>query len=105
MDMAVIKQRAGDRVCLLGGVQCSLLQTGTEAEIIEQCKYVLRHGLPGGGYIYGTTNVASKGLPLERYQLILELRDRYGRYDEAGQPCPDLYRPDNTCRQTTLKPV
>jgi uroporphyrinogen decarboxylase len=92
MDMAVIKKLVGDQVCLLGGVQCSLLQTGTEEQIVEQCKYVLRHALPGGGYIYGTTNVAFKGLPLERYLLILEMRKRYGWYDEAGQPCPELYR-------------
>ncbi len=90
MDMAVIKQMAGDKVCLLGGVQCSLLQTGTTAAVIEQCKYVLRHGMPGGGYIYGTTNVAFKGLPLERYLLMLEMRKRYGWYDEAGQLCPEL---------------
>ncbi len=91
MDLAVIKQRVGDQLCLLGGVQCSLLQTGTEEAIVEQCKYVLRHGLPGGGYIYGTTNVAFKGLALERYLLILEMRKRYGWYDEQGNPCPDLY--------------
>jgi len=91
MDLAVIKRQVGDKLCLLGGVQCSLLQTGTEAEIVEQCKYVLRHGLPGGGYIYGTTNVAFKGLALERYLLILEMRRRYGWYDEQGNPCPDLY--------------
>ncbi|MEZ4868219.1 MAG: uroporphyrinogen decarboxylase family protein [Caldilineaceae bacterium] len=90
MDIAVIKQLAGDKVCLLGGVQCSLLQTGTEEQIQEQCKYVLRHAMPGGGYIYGTTNVAFKGLPLERYLLILEMRKRYGWYDEKGQLCPAL---------------
>ena len=91
MDMAVIKQLAGDRVCLLGGVQCSLLQTGTEEEIIEQAKYVLRHAMPGGGYIYGTTNVAFKGLALERYQLILDIRKQFGWYDGQGNPCPALY--------------
>ncbi len=92
MDLAVIKQRVGDQLCLLGGVQCSLLQTGTEEQIIEQCKYVLRHGLPGGGYIYGTTNVAFKGLPLERYLLLLEMRKQYGWYGADGQPCPALYQ-------------
>lgn len=80
MDIKVIKEIAGDKVCLIGGVQCSLLQTGTEEEIVENCKYVLKHGMPGGGYIYSTTNVAFKGLPLERYLLILEMRQKYGRY-------------------------
>lgn len=92
MDIAVIKKLAGDKLCLLGGVQCSLLQTGTEEQIIENCKYVLRHGMPGGGYVYCTTNVAFEGLPLERYLLMLEMRERYGWYDENGNPCPELYR-------------
>ncbi len=96
MDMAVIKRLAGDKLCLLGGVQCSLLQTGAEEEIVEQCKYVLRHGMPGGGYIYGTTNVAFKGLPLERYLLILEIRKQYGWYDEHGNPCPVLFEDHET---------
>jgi uroporphyrinogen decarboxylase len=90
MDIATIKKLAGDKVCLLGGVQCSLLQTGTEEQIVEHCKYVLRHGMPSGGFIYATTNVAFKGLPLERYLLMLEIRDRYGWYDEQGNPCPEL---------------
>jgi len=88
MDIKVIKKMVGDKVCLIGGVQCSLLQTGTEEEIIEDCKYVLKHGMPGGGYIYSTSNVAFKGLPLERYMLVLEMRKKYGWYDEDGNPCP-----------------
>jgi uroporphyrinogen decarboxylase len=80
MDIAVIKQRVGDQVCLIGGVQCSLLQTGTEEQIVENCRHALQHGMPGGGYIYSTTNVAFKGLPLEKYLLILRMREQYGRY-------------------------
>jgi len=80
MDIKVIKELVGDKVCLIGGVQCGLLQTGTEEEIIENCKYALKYGMPGGGYIYSTSNVAFKGLLLERYLLILEMREKYGRY-------------------------
>ncbi len=80
MDFAVVKRLVGDKVCLIGGVNCGLLQTGTEEEIIENCIYTLQHGMPGGGYIYSTTNVAFKGLPLERYLLMLEIRKQYGWY-------------------------
>ncbi len=84
MDLAVIKFLAGHQVCLLGGVQCRLLQTGTEEEIVLHCRSVLEKGMPGGGFIYGTTNVAFRGLPLERYLLILWVRDQWGIYDEDG---------------------
>jgi len=88
MDLRVIKEKIGKEVCLIGGVQCGLLQTGTEEEIIANCRYALEHGMPGGGYIYSTSNVAFKGLPLERYLLVLEMRQKYGWYgtppDAAG---------------------
>jgi len=80
MDLAAIKERVGRQVCLIGGVQCGLLQAGTEEEIRENCRYALRVGMPGGGYIYSTSNVAFKGLPLERYLLVLEMRQKYGWY-------------------------
>lgn len=86
MDLRRIKALVGREVCLIGGVQCSLLQTGTEEEIIENCQYALKWGMPGGGYIYSTTNVAFKGLPLERYLLILEMRRKYGWYGSHGLP-------------------
>lgn len=84
MDIGVIKQMIGDRICLIGGVECGLLQTGTEDEVIENAKLALREGMPNGGYIYSTSNVAFKGLPLERYQLMLDVRKKYGRYDPDG---------------------
>lgn len=80
MDLKVIKEKYGKDICLIGGVQCGLLQTGTEEEIIADCKYALETLMPGGGYIYSTSNVAFKGLPLERYLLVLGMREEYGRY-------------------------
>ena len=84
MDLGVIKQMVGDQVCLIGGVECGLLQTGTEEEVVENAKLALREGMPAGGYIFSTSNVAFKGLPLERYLLMLDVRKRYGRYAPDG---------------------
>ena len=35
VDMAEVKRLAGDRVCLIGNVNCGLLDSGTDAECIE----------------------------------------------------------------------
>ncbi len=69
----VVKELVGDKVCLAGNVNCALMQTGTEEEVIESAKYCLTHGKPGGGYIYSTSNTAFKGPPVERYQLVLDV--------------------------------
>lgn len=89
VDIAEIKRRYGDRLCLCGNVNCGLLQTGTMEEIRESALYSLRHGMPGGGFVFCTSNVAFKGLPLERYLFILELRREFGRYDGGGPNVPD----------------
>lgn len=70
MDLAEVKRKYGRRIALCGNVNCGLMQTGTEAEVLESCDYAMRHGKPGGGYIFCTSNCAFKGLPLERYELI-----------------------------------
>jgi uroporphyrinogen decarboxylase len=73
VDMAVVKRLAGDRVCLIGNVNCGLIDTGTEQEYLESARYALRHGMPGGGYIFSTSNCVYTGMDLERYRKILEV--------------------------------
>ena len=80
VDMAEVKRLVGDRVCLIGNVNCGLLSSGTDEECIESARYALRHGMPGGGYIFSTSNCVYTGMPLERYELILDVWRREGNY-------------------------
>lgn len=73
VDIREVKNLAGDRVCLCGNVNCALMQTGSDEEVIESAQYCLTHAKPGGGYIYSTSNVPFKGLPYERYTMILDI--------------------------------
>jgi uroporphyrinogen decarboxylase len=82
VDIAEVKQRVGDQVCLIGNVNCGLLQTGTEEEVVESCRYALQHGMPGGGYVFSTSNCVYTGLPLARYELMLDVWRREGNYPE-----------------------
>ena len=73
VDIAEVKKLVGDKVCLIGNVNCALMQTGTEEEAEESTRYALKHGMPGGGYIFSTSNCVYTGLGLERYELIHEV--------------------------------
>mgnify|MGYP005852740201 CR=1 FL=1 len=84
IDLAEVKRRYGRETCLIGNVDCGLLQTGTEEQVIESARYALRHGMPGGGYIFSTSNCVYTGLPLERYELIMDVWRREGAYPEAA---------------------
>ncbi|MFC1715236.1 uroporphyrinogen decarboxylase family protein [Candidatus Poribacteria bacterium] len=81
VDLARVKELVGDKVCLAGNVNCGLLQTGTDEEVEADVIRSLRDGMPGGGYIFCTSNVAFKGMPPERYRMMLDLRQKYGRYN------------------------
>lgn len=80
VDIAAVKKAYGDRLCLIGNVHCGLLQTGTDEEAIAAVRYALKHGMPGGGYIFSTSNCVYTGMPLSRYQLMLDIWRSEGSY-------------------------
>ncbi|MFW6132526.1 MAG: uroporphyrinogen decarboxylase family protein [Planctomycetota bacterium] len=80
VDIAEVKRRVGDRLCLIGNVNCAKLQTGTEQEVIESARYALQSGMPGGRYVFSTSNCIYTGLPLKRYELMLDVWRRQGNY-------------------------
>ncbi len=72
VDIRELKERVGDRVALCGNVHCAYLQTGTDEQVLESCRYAMENGKPGGGYIFCTSNVPFRGMPVERYQMVLD---------------------------------
>ena len=80
VDIKEIKHKWGDKVCLIGNVNCALLQTGTDAEIRESAGYAIINGKPGGGYIFSTSNVAFRGMKLEKYHIIQEVWKKHRDY-------------------------
>jgi uroporphyrinogen decarboxylase len=84
VDMAEVKRRYGHRVCLIGNVNCGLLNTGTDEQCAESVRYALRSGMPGGGYILSTSNCIYTGLRLARYEAMLDLWRAEGNYPETA---------------------
>jgi len=81
VDIAEVKRLVGDKVCLIGNVNCGLLQTGTDEEVIQSVRYALANGMPGYGYIFSTSNCIYTGMLLERYELMLKVWKEEGNYD------------------------
>lgn len=80
VDLAEVKRLVGDRVCLIGNVNCGLMQTGSEEELAADVRRALRQGMPGYGYIFSTSNCAYTGLPLERYEQMHAIWQAEGIY-------------------------
>jgi uroporphyrinogen decarboxylase len=81
VDIAEVKRLYGDRVALIGNVNCGKLDTGSDEEVVESARYALKHGMPGGGYVFGTSNCVYTGMRLERYELMLDVWRKEGNYD------------------------
>lgn len=80
VDMAEMKRLCGDQVCLMGNVNCGLMDMGTLEEVQESARYALKHGMPGGGYVFCTSNCIYTGMRLERYEAILDVWRQEGNY-------------------------
>jgi uroporphyrinogen decarboxylase len=83
VDIAEVKRRYGDRLCLIGNVNCGMLDSGTDEEVIASARYALQHGMPGGGYIFSTSNCIYTGMRLKRYELMLEVWEKEGNYSHT----------------------
>jgi uroporphyrinogen decarboxylase len=70
VDLKLLKQNYNDKVCLIGNVNCGLLQTGTDEQVAADVRRALHDGMPGYGYIFSTSNCVYTGLDLNRYTMM-----------------------------------
>jgi len=80
VDIADIKKRFGNRICLIGNVNCGLMDTGSDEQVKQSALYALQHGMPAGGYIFSSSNCIYTGMSLARYELMLDIWREHGNY-------------------------
>ena len=80
VDLAEVKRRYGREICLIGNVNCGLMDSGTDDQVRESARQALCQGMPGGGYIFSTSNCVYTGMRLSRYEMILEVWKNEGIY-------------------------
>jgi uroporphyrinogen decarboxylase len=80
VDIAEIKRLYGNQLCLIGNVNCGMLDTGSDEDVLASARYALQSGMPGGGYIFSTSNCIYTGMRLARYELMLDVWRTEGNY-------------------------
>jgi uroporphyrinogen decarboxylase len=82
VDIRAVRALCPD-LCLIGNVNCALVQAGTIEETQASARYCLEHGgVKHGAYVFATSNCIFKGVPLPNYEAMLAVRDELG-YPEA----------------------
>lgn len=71
LDMADMKAKYGDRLCLKGNIDCTgALCTGTPEEVAEEVRVCIQKGGPGG-LILSSSNTIHRGVKPENYRAML----------------------------------
>ena len=81
MDLGVVKQKYGDRICPIGNVDNKkVLREGTVVEVEQQVIACLRQAAPGGGYILASDHSLNNSQKIRNIVAMFETAKRYGRY-------------------------
>jgi uroporphyrinogen-III decarboxylase len=81
MDIARLKRLYGDRICLLGNVDCAMtLVYGSIKDVIQETKRCIRAASPGGGHILSSSNSIHSGINVENFLTMLETNKKFGKH-------------------------
>jgi len=84
IELAEVKKRIGDRVCLFGNIELRLLEHGTTDEVRQFVTDAIKCAKPGGGFVIMPT-AAPINVPLspkteQNYRVFIERALEIGRY-------------------------
>ena len=84
MDIAQLKRDYGEKLVLIGNVDCStVLVNGPEEAVRAQTEAVIRAAAPGGGFILSSSNSIHTGVKPEFYLAMLDTARQVGVYPIA----------------------
>jgi uroporphyrinogen decarboxylase len=81
MDIAVLKAKYGEKLCLIGNVDCgNTLTLGSPPQVIAESRHVIDCAAEGGGFILGSSNSIHDGIKLENFLAMTNTAVKYGKY-------------------------
>lgn len=81
MDIGEVKRRYGDRIAVVGNVDCGeLLSRGNPDEVMEAVKETIAKASPRGGHILASSNSIHPAVKPENYKVMVETARKFGRY-------------------------
>lgn len=81
LDIGEIKREFGDRLCLLGNIDCVyLLVFGSPEEVRMTVQETIARAAAGGGYIISSSNTIHPGVKPENYVALVRAAREFGRY-------------------------
>ena len=81
MDISLIKKKYGQRVCLIGNIDCGeLLSNQTTVKVEEAVKKCIKQAGVGGGYIMSSSNSIHYSVKPKNFKAMISSTIKYGKY-------------------------
>ncbi len=81
MHMAEAKKQYGDRVCLVGNIDCGeLLSHGSVEEVEQAVQQCIADGADGGGFMLSSSNSIHSSVSPINYETMVRAGQEYGEY-------------------------
>lgn len=82
MDLKTVKERVGDRVCVVGNIDCGqLLPFGSVEEVRDSVRHAIADGAPDGGYILSSSNSIHSSCRAENLVAMVRACHEFGAYE------------------------
>ncbi len=80
MDAKELKEKVGDKICLIGNIDVDRLCRGTPEEIDLMVKDRIKTLGSEGGYCVGSSNTITRYVNFENYKAMISAVFKYGKY-------------------------
>lgn len=82
MNIAEVRQKVKNHLCLCGGIEVDVLARGSTDEVRELVRAYLSEIAPGGGYCLGSSNSIPEYVKVENYLAMVETGLQFGTYND-----------------------
>jgi len=82
MDLIELKEKYGDKLSFMGGIDVRLMSDPDPLKIEEEIKRKFEVAKKNGGYIYHSDHSVPKDVSFQQYCYVIELVKKYGVYPE-----------------------
>jgi len=79
-DIYTLKQRYGDKLCLIGNIDVGILTFGTPRQVEDEVRRHIDRLAPGGGYVAATSHSVIDDIPPENFITMIKAIHKYGKY-------------------------
>src|SRR4030042_2123533 len=79
-DLTAIKEKFGQQVTFLGGIDISHAMPGSREDVIAEARRRIAQLAPGGGYILAPSNHLQADVPIENVAALFQSAHEFGKY-------------------------